>query len=258
MTDREQHLPPEVVIAWGLDERTRRGARPGLSLDRITAAAIVIADADADGLGAISMSRVAAALGFTTMSLYRYVESKDQLLTLMADAATGPAPKARSSGVDWRAGLAIWVQALLEVYMARPWIIDVPISGAPMMPNQLDWLDWALAIMQPTRLAPAEQVSTTLLLSGYARSEARVWTDVARAQAGSGRTPQDEDVYYSRVLATLVKPDRLPALYALVSAGLFTDTLTPEVEDDAYFFAFGLERILDGLEHYLDRRRDEQ
>ncbi|MDQ3694855.1 MAG: TetR/AcrR family transcriptional regulator C-terminal domain-containing protein [Chloroflexota bacterium] len=255
MTDQEQALPPEVMIAWGLDERSRRGTRPGLSLDRITAAAIAIADAD--GLGAIAMGRVATALGFTTMALYRYVESKDQLLTLMVDAAIGPAPKARSSGAAWREGLAIWVQALKELYMARPWIIDVPISGAPMMPNQLDWLDWALAIMQPIRLAPAEQISTALLLSGYARGEARVWTDVARAQRASGRTQQEEDIYYSRVLTTLVKPDRMPALYALVSSGLFTDTLTPELEDDAYFFGFGLERILDGIEHYLDRRRDE-
>lgn len=253
--DAHLDLDREVAIAWGLDERARRGDRAGLSLERITRAAIAIADTG--GLGAISMARVAAELGFTTMSLYRHVESKDQLLTLMVDAATGPAPKTRSQGDDWRTGLTIWVRALKEIYLAHPWIIDISIIGPPLLPNQLDWMDWALAILRSTPLAPAEQLSTLLLISGYVRNEVRLVADIERGRAPSGRSAQDEDERYSRALAALVPPDRMPALHALVTTGLFTTTMTPEVEDDVYFFEFGLERILDGLEHHMRRYETE-
>ena len=78
-------LPPGLDLLWGRRERGRRGPRPGLSADAIVDAAVRLADAE--GLEAISMARVAAELGFTTMSLYRYVASKDELLQLMFNAS---------------------------------------------------------------------------------------------------------------------------------------------------------------------------
>jgi AcrR family transcriptional regulator len=222
-----------------------------LSLERITQAGIAIADAG--GIGAVSMARVAAELGFTTMSLYRHVESKEQLLTLMVDAATGPAPKSRYQDDDWRTGLTIWVRGLIEIYRTHPWILEVPITGPPLLPNQLDWMDWALAIMRSTPLAPAEQLSALLLISGYARNEVWLTSSIERGRLASGRSPQDEDERYSRALEMVVSPERMPALHALITIGLFSTTLTPEVEDDVYFFEFGLERILDGLDHHMRR-----
>ena len=92
-------LPPRLQLLWGLQERPRRGPKPGLSLERIVDAAIGLADAG--GLAAVSMARVAAELGFTTMSLYRYVPTKDDLLELMVDAASGlPPADAASSEHD--------------------------------------------------------------------------------------------------------------------------------------------------------------
>ena len=91
MTDTESGLPPAVEQLWGLrgPGRARGGPKPALSLERIVAAAVELADAG--GLAALSMSRLAEKLGFTTMSLYRYVASKDDLLVLVLDAALGPA-----------------------------------------------------------------------------------------------------------------------------------------------------------------------
>lgn len=256
MTDKLPELDREVLMAWGLDDRSRRGSRPGLSLVRITRAAITIAGRQ--GLAAISMARVATALGFTTMSLYRYVDSKDQLLTLMVDAAAGPAPKSRHQGDDWRAGLATWTRSLMEVYAAHPWMIEVAITGAPLLPNQLDWMDWALAIMQATALTPAERVSTLQLLSGYVRNEVRLTADIERGRAASGRTPATEEERYWRALTTLVPRDRMPALYALVTANPSDPTMPVEAESDIDLFEFGLNRILDGLEHYIARRASER
>jgi len=77
-------LPNGVKLAWGITKQPSRGPKGELSIAKIVEAAIEIADRD--GLASLSMSRVAAALGFTAMSLYRYVSGKEDLLVLMQDA----------------------------------------------------------------------------------------------------------------------------------------------------------------------------
>ena len=67
-------LPASIEAAWGLRERPHRGPKPGLSLARIVEAGVQVAEAE--GLAAVSMSRVAAELGAAPMSLYRYVRPR--------------------------------------------------------------------------------------------------------------------------------------------------------------------------------------
>jgi len=127
MTDTGSRLPAAVEQLWGLREPTRRGGpKPALSLDRIVAAAVGLADEG--GLAALSMSRLAEKLGFTTMSVYRYVASKDDLLVLALDAAIGQPPEIDPAGA-WRDQLVAWAQELQVRYRAHPWMTDVPISG---------------------------------------------------------------------------------------------------------------------------------
>src|SRR5271154_2120266 len=83
-------LPGSVAAAWGIRERPHKGPKPALSLARIVDAAVRVADAE--GLDAVSMGRVAAELGAAPMSLYRHVSAKEELLTLMVDAAWGDSP----------------------------------------------------------------------------------------------------------------------------------------------------------------------
>ena len=101
----EQDLPASVAAAWGVRGRPHKGPKPGLSLERIVAAAVQVADAE--GLAAVSMSRVAAELGTAPMSLYRYVTAKDELLALMQDAAYGPWPTGAPDGRRRLAGGAV-------------------------------------------------------------------------------------------------------------------------------------------------------
>src|SRR5271169_3965722 len=82
---------PGVAAAWGVRERPHKGPKPALTLSRIVAAAVRVADTE--GLDAVSMGRVAAEVGTAPMALYRHVSSKGELLTLMVDAAWGPAPE---------------------------------------------------------------------------------------------------------------------------------------------------------------------
>jgi hypothetical protein len=114
-------------------------------------------------------------------------------------------------------------------------------------------MDWALAILRPTPLAPAEQLSTLLLLSGYARNEVRLQGDLQRGMAANEQAAEYDDVKYSRDLLKVVPPDRMPALHALIETGLFNTDISTDADasDDVYFFEFGLARILDGLERYM-------
>ena len=85
------------------------------------------------------MARIAARLGYTTMSLYRYVGSKDELLALLLDAVTEDALRDAPPVVetDWRTALRTWAEQQLAVLLAHPWILSLRMPGPPMGPNSL-------------------------------------------------------------------------------------------------------------------------
>ncbi|HTB55244.1 MAG TPA: helix-turn-helix domain-containing protein, partial [Trebonia sp.] len=117
-------LPPGLDLLWGRRERGKRGPRAGLSTDAIVAAAVGIADAE--GLEAVSMARVAKKLGFTTMSLYRHVSGKDELLQMMWDASAQGAEGLVLEGDGWRAKLRMWAIMQRDVLDRHPWITQMP------------------------------------------------------------------------------------------------------------------------------------
>jgi AcrR family transcriptional regulator len=235
-------LPPEVEAAWGLRRRPTKGPKPGLTLERIVAAAVDIAGAE--GLGGVSMARVAEHLGVSTMSLYRYVTAKEELLALMVDAAAGTPPPRRDPREGWRAGLSRWAWAYHERMRAHPWTLQVPITGPPMTPNQVAWLEDALWSLRDTQLSEEDKASIVLLLGGYARSQATLTAELAAADAIADAAM----AAYARLLARLTSAEEFPAIHALLSAGVFDKADPPEKE-----FSFGLERILDGVEVLVRR-----
>lgn len=238
-TQQAMHVPASIEAAWGLRERAPRGPRPGLSLDRVVAAAIAVADAE--GIGAVSMSRVAAELGASTMSLYRYVGSKDELLSLMVDAELGPPPPLPAEG-GWRAGLAQWALAALDVYLQAPWSVRIPIPAPPITPNQIRWLEAGLGCLGGTGLSEQEKLSTILLLTGLARYQAQIAADFADAVAETGLT--DPTSGYGAALARLASKEEFPAVHAAVISG----SLDEDHDFPAGEMRFDLERVLDGLE----------
>jgi AcrR family transcriptional regulator len=251
--DVEEALPRAVALSWGVAEHPQRGPKRELSVERIVDTAIELADAE--GLGAVSMSRIAGELGFTTMSLYRYVTSKDDVLALMQDAVCAvPIPPddelaGRGDGPhDWREGLRRWAMATIEVMREHPWFPDIPISGIPLMPNNLAVLDWGLREMRTLPLSDAEKMSTALLLSSYARAVGVVERDVSRSRQADGPPAYGEA--FTAALAELVTPERFPDLAPLVASGVYADADGGEQDD----FAFGLDRILDGIERYVAER----
>jgi AcrR family transcriptional regulator len=246
-----------LAIAWGQAEPATRGPRAGLSAAAIVAAAIEIADAD--GLAAVSMGKIAERLGYTPMSLYRHVPSKDDLLTLVQDAALGEPPPTAAVADGWRDALATWARDITTAYRAHLWVLDVPITGPPAMPNQIAWLERALAALAGTPLTDGERLSVALVLSGYSRSWAQLTRDLQRGLERSGFTEPEMARQYGQVLGRLVTEDRFPAVHAAIRDGLFDDV--DEGDDHAgsegvdVEFEFGLQRILDGIEVYMERAR---
>jgi AcrR family transcriptional regulator len=244
----EDALPRAVALSWGVAERPQRGPKRELSIERIVDTAIQIADDE--GLGAVSMSKIATTLGFTTMSLYRYVTSKDDILLLMQDAVCAiPIPPEDEDG-EWRDGLRRWAAATIDVMRVHPWFPDIPISGVPLMPNNLAVLDWGLRIMRDLPLSDPEKMSTALTLSSYARAFGVVERDVRRSREQTDRPKQSGEAF-TEALSELVTDERFPYLAPLVRSGAYADS---EGDDDQDDYAWGLERILDGLQRYVDAR----
>lgn len=249
-------LPASIEAAWGVRGRPSRGPKPGLSLERIVEAGIAVASAE--GLAAVSMSRVAAAAGASTMALYRYVGAKDELLALMVDTAFGPPPPdIEASDGDWREGLSRWAWAELHGVLRHPWALRVPTTGPPVTPNQIAWLERGLRCLGSTNLAESEKLSTILLVSGYVLRWATLATDLGELSAatdgvpGIAAGPSGDGAAYWMGLAKVIDPEQFPAVTAVLAS-----EMAGEGPDDFLAeFVFGLERVLDGIEVLVDKRR---
>jgi AcrR family transcriptional regulator len=224
-------LPRVLELLWGAGAPTRRSA--GLNRDSIVAAAVELADAD--GLDKLSMARLAEHLGCGTMSLYRHVANKDELLILML--STAPAPPPAPDPADWRGALTEWAAALWDVYHQHPWILQTASSGPPADPGQLAWLEAGLAALAPTGLAERDKLSAVISLLHYVRGAAALDID-------SG-TSLVEPSHYPEVLNRLLDAQRFPAIAAALAAGAFDPIKGQDSRTD---FRAGVQRVLEGIE----------
>ncbi|MGK5674145.1 TetR/AcrR family transcriptional regulator [Micromonospora sp. URMC 106] len=238
----QQPLPPVVARMWGREATPRHGPRPSLDLGRIVDAAIRIADRE--GLEGVTMSSVANEVGMATMSLYRYVGSKDELLTVMADAAVPEPPVL--DGQPWRDYLTVWTRANRDFLLARPWLLALGQHTPPAGPRALRWLDRALAALAGTGLGHGERLNIVTTLTGYATRQASL-AHALNGAAGAISGLAD----YGRVLAEVVDPDGYPELAAALRANAFGDA--EQWIDDADF-TFGLDLLLDGIQALVARQ----
>jgi AcrR family transcriptional regulator len=258
-------LPPGLDLLWGRRERGKRGPRPGLSAEAIVDAAVRIADAE--GLEAVSMARVAGELKFTTMSLYRYVASKDELLQLMFNASALGAESVVIEGDDWRSRLRSWAIIQRDMLDRHPWITQMPMAAPPVAPNSLHFVERGLEVLDGTGLAETAKIRAIGLISSYTLSEARMANDAARAaaalakaaQAGlaqaeaadgqpGGDGGQAPPFTFEALLRELVDERTYPHLYRLAWASSPAESLSEREE-----FLAGVDLILDGIQALIDR-----
>lgn len=241
--DREQDRPRDpaasVALLWGEQGRPTRGPKPKLSPRRIAAAAAELADAE--GLDAVSMSKVAAGFGVSAMALYRYVPGKADLVALMVEAVLAEAPDLSGApDGDWRAAVREWTRRCARVYADHPWLLGATAMRRRLMgPCELGWLDTALAALEPTGLGAVARHQVFLLLIGLVRNLAQQRDDYEEEAAAE----------WNRLTGDLLArhADRFPALTEAVAEGAFDpDGIDP--------LDFGLDRILDGVEALMTGR----
>ncbi|QWF82152.1 TetR/AcrR family transcriptional regulator [Amycolatopsis sp. CA-230715] len=218
-----------VTLLWDSASGPKRGPRPTLTLDAIAGAGIEIADAD--GLAAVTMQRVADALGVTKMALYRYVPGKDELVALMVDKGIGAPPGNDAEG--WRARLTEWALRLFDRFHRHPWALGVTVGARVLGPNELDWMEQAVAALDGTRLGGGEKLDVAATLAGHVRGIAQ--------QAAA--IPGNPEAAMATGIGALLRDrqERFPALTAAFASAAEEGTGDNALE-------FGLARILDGVE----------
>ncbi|MBF6081792.1 TetR/AcrR family transcriptional regulator C-terminal domain-containing protein [Nocardia cyriacigeorgica] len=303
--------PTVVELLWGTGRPAKRGPKPSLSLEAIVGAAIELADAE--GMAGVSMQRVAERLGYTKMSLYRYVPGKAELAALMLEQALGAppditappgiaaAPDAAAASVTagrpetaaapdaaaapdvaarpetaaapdavaapdqaarpdhaaqpnsaaaqagfteapWRAGLRRWTEEIFRRYRAHPWSLELSAGVRPMGPNELAWLEAALTAMAGIGLTGPERLDTVVVLNGHVRS-------LANQNGGTPADGMEEQLMRQMGEVMEAAGDRYPE----VTAALSEQAGGGSARDDA--LNFGIDRILDGLQVLVERRR---
>lgn len=234
--EKDRDLRASIALLWGEQEAPTRGPKPSLTPARIAAAAVTLADAA--GLDAVSMNRLAGEFGVSAMALYRYVPGKAEIVELMVESVLADRPALDAEG-DWRGGIEAWARASWDVYRRHPWLLAATAMRRQVMgPNQLGWLDAALAVLEPTGLAAAERHRVFVLVVGLVRSVAQEVLDFDAEHARQWGELTGELLTRSA--------DRFPALTRAIADGAWASA----PEDP---LAFGLERLLDGVQVLVDR-----
>lgn len=235
-----------LELLWHGREPAARGPRPGLTLDRVVVAAVALADRE--GLDAVSMRRVAGELGVGTMSLYRYVPGKGELLDLMLDEVYGPLDAlAGHPGASWRATLELVARGTWELYLAHPWLVQVNQARPILGPNALSGMEFALAGLDGVGLTGREKVAVIMAIDHYVTGTARTYVLQQQVSEQSGIT--DEEFWAAQV----------PILEQAMASGDYPELA--RLPEDAFgiggeeALTFGLRPLLDGLEALIERRR---
>jgi AcrR family transcriptional regulator len=235
-----------LALLWGAKEPPRRGPRPKLTVRQIAAAAIDVADAE--GLQALSMRRVAERLGVVPMSLYTYVPGKRELIDLMLDTVTGEVPLADAHGGGLRARLERMAREDWAFYHRHPWVLQISGHRPVMGPNSLAAFTSALTVVAGLGVSEAEQIMVVDILDGYVRGMAREAVDAAHAERHTGVS--DEQWWNAQ----------LPRWVDHAGGKAHTALSDPSVGAVAFGryedkFEFGLQRLLDGIQAFIDARR---
>ncbi|MFW0791750.1 TetR/AcrR family transcriptional regulator [Gordonia sp. CPCC 205333] len=244
MSGEPNSLPRYLQLMWGLDDGARRGPKPKLSIADIGEAAVAVADSE--GFDAVSMKAIAQRLGLTTMSLYRYVEAKEDIYEIMLDVAYGRPADGLTADGSWRERLNAWAHAIAAQLRKRPWLTAIPMRRPPAGPNTLSWTEAGITSFDDTGLSNQAKLSSLLLVDGFVRNHVRMSSELGALDT---ETSSGAD-QYSVVLAQVIDDIRFPRLCSAVrSQALDDDT------DDFYSeeLTFGLEVIFDGIGVRIER-----
>ncbi|MBK1785901.1 TetR/AcrR family transcriptional regulator [Prauserella cavernicola] len=239
-----------LELLWGIQDKPRRGPKPRFTIDDVARTAIAIADAD--GLAALSMRRVASELGVTAMSLYGYVPSKAELIDVLVDRVVGTVELPEHDG-DWRARLERIARANWELSLRHPWLLQVSASRPVLGPNIVAKYDYDLRAVDGIGLSHLEMDLVVTLVADYVNGAARNAVEAAQAREQTGTTDDQWWEEFAPLLDTVFDAERYPTA-AVVGAEAGAEY--GAASDPERAFEFGLARVLDGLAVLIESKRD--
>lgn len=234
--------PRETLrLLWHQEKaRSGRGRPPKVTLSKIIAAAISVADED--GVDAMTMDKVAAALDVGTMTLYTHVPGKAELIDLMVDAAWQSLDLADSG--SWRAQVTHYAYQTVALYTRHPWMRTISTVRPPLGPGLFARQNHLLAALSTTDLSPAEVSAAVDAIVTFVDAAAAAQVEHAQAFAVSGESEDDWWSARQDFWSEIFDPARYPAITRSWADGGFDRTAA---QARANAFDIGLRALLDGL-----------
>ena len=209
-----------------------------LTRDRIISAGITVADAE--GLASVSMRRVATDLDVATMSLYRHVPGKEELLEFMADTVFGRHRLPATAPAGWRPRLDVAAHLVWSIFNTHPWAAEVVSLTRPQaIPNLLHYAEWVLGALRDLGLTVEEMMNAHITLFGHIRGTALSLQSEVDAERDTGMTNEEWLENQDTGMAEMFSSTEFPMLGHIAEVGYDFDL--------DRIFEFGLQRLLDGL-----------
>lgn len=239
-----------IALLWGVTGPGKRGPKPSRSVDEVVAAAIAIADAE--GLAALSMRRVADALRLSPMALYTYVPSKAELIDLMLDRIAAEAPPLTAP--DWRGALEQLARGRWASAQRHPWLMQVGMHRPPLGPNVLAAAERTLRAIDGLGLSELEMDQLTSSIGDYIRGAIRAALDAREVARATGMSDEQWWALNQPLLKDKVDPASFPTIIRVGEAYQAAQVPPPDPERN---FEFGLQLMLDGVAQFVARRQAE-
>lgn len=246
MTDRSSAGDPARTLRLLWREPTtgtaQRGPRQGLTVDQVVAAAIDLADAE--GLPALTMRRVANALAVAPMSLYTYVPGKAELLDLMLDSLYAALPDTNLAALPWRHRVATIAEENRDLYRKHPWAATISTGRPPLGPGMMAKYDRELTAFADLGLSDVDMDAALTFVLDFVDASARAALEATAAEHDSAMTDAQWWAANEPILARIFDPARYPTA---TRVGAAAGAAHQGAHSPAHAWEFGLGRILDGL-----------
>lgn len=239
-----------IDLLWGDAEPGRRGPKPRHSVDKVVEAAIAVADAE--GLAAISVRRIALELGVSAMSIYTYVPSKAELVELMFDRALGDGEAPPTDG-GWREALKAIAHERWRNSERHPWMLDIATNRPPLGPNLMRRHEAALAVLDGTGLDEMTKDLVIDVLQSFLSGALKQARDAREAEQSTGLTDEQWIAMAEPAIAARLDPAQFPHLLRMAEAWRGADKAV--MADPGWRFRFGLDVVLDGIATLIAARQ---
>lgn len=191
--------------------QARRGRTPTHSVREIAAAGVALADRD--GLAAVTMRSVAAAIGTGAASLYRYVSTRDELIELMVDDVNGEFELAATDAGAWPDQMLELAVQARAIYRRHPWMLEALETTPTLGPHGCAYLERALAILEPTGADGRSKLEAVGVFSGLVRLLCKQEHD----QVPVGRSPSPQQMRLAEQLGNAAATGNYPHLSAALA-----------------------------------------